>query len=192
MPEMKLIEAVKEGDPEAVRALLAEGADTQEQDEQGWAPLQWAAGAGNAEIVRTLLEHGADVTHTGRDQRTALMIAKAADRRQVAELLTEAEKERGVWEDPRTSRPYCRAYYLRDLQAFGGWPETPGVETSAGSDDDGDAAGGEETEVVYLHQDFTVTRSMWHGEDVVFDDVSPEWRAFCERELEFAIPDDLL
>lgn len=33
---------------------------------------------------------------------------------------------------------------------------------------------------------------MWHDEDVVFDQVTPEWKDFCEHMLEFAVPDDIL
>lgn len=196
--ELQLIAAGKEGDVDKARELLDQGADIHQQDEQGWTPLNWAAGRGDAAMVRFLLERGADVTVTGRDNRTPLMIAKAAGRKEVALILTEAEKEKGVWEDPRETRPYCKAFYLRDLRQFSGWREkdvlangAPGPAASAGEGDEKERTLTDES-IVYVHQDFTVTRSMWHGEDVVFDDVTPEWRRFCEEELEFAIPEDLL
>ncbi|MFD0385167.1 hypothetical protein ACFQ2B_31805 [Streptomyces stramineus] len=44
--------------------------------------------------------------------------------------------------------------------------------------------------MLYLHHDLTVTRSLWHGEDVVFDAVTPEWERFCRETLAFAVPDD--
>ena len=44
---------------------------------------------------------------------------------------------------------------------------------------------------VFIHQDLTVTRSMWENEDVIFNQISPEWRDFCARELGFKVPDDL-
>lgn len=184
MSEPDIIGAARSGDRERLKALLDDGADVNTRDEQGWTPINYAAGKGDAEAVRLLLEHGADPTLTGRDNRTPLMIAKAANRKEVAEILTAAEKERGVWKDPRENRPYCKAYYLRDLRRFEGWSENA---------EDGDAseALGEDS-IVYLHHDFTVTRSMWHGEDVVFEDVSATWKEFCEGKLEFAIPEDLL
>ena len=150
------------------------------------------------ELVWPLLDRGADVTKTGRDNRSPLMIAKTADRKEAADLLTEAEKDRGVWEDPRETRPYCKAYYLRDLRRFGTWCEK--AAASYGNGDGATAAVKDEKDsgsltaesIVYVHQDFTVTRSMWHGEDIVFDEVTPDWRVFCERDLEFDIPEDLL
>ena len=195
--DLQLIAAATEGDADKARELLEQGADVHQSDEQGWTPLNWAAGKGDAGMVRLLLERGADVTVTGRDNRTPLMIAKAAGRTEVAEILTAAEQDKGVWEDPRETRPYCKAYYLRDLRKFSDWTEeAPASEAESGNgsparDEDDDAELTDES-IVYVHQDFTVTRSMWHGEDVIFDDVTAEWRRFCERELEFAIPEDLL
>jgi hypothetical protein len=182
--EAKILEAARSGELDALRSLLAEGADVDAADEQGWTPLNYAAGRGDAEAVRLLLEHGADPTVTGRDNRTPLMIARAADRKEVVGILTEAEQERGAWEDPRTTRPYCKAYHLRDLRAFDGWSEAPA--------ESGDGEELTEESIVYLHQDFTVTRSMWHGEEVVFDQVNEAWSQYCRGPLEFEIPEDLL
>lgn len=190
----KLIEAAKDGDTKTMRELLAGGVDVNVQDEQGWTPLCWAAGRGDAEAVRLLLEHGADVTLAGRDQRTPLKIARAAERRETAEILTAAEQESGTWVDPRAGQPYCRAYYLRDLRRFPDWSESrinwrePSSHAGNGS---GDAALTDD-DIVYLHQDFTVTKSMWHGESVIFNRVTPEWREFCEGELDLAIPEEIL
>lgn len=196
MSELKVIEAVKNDDREAIEKLLADGADVNEQDEHGWTPLNWAAGKGDVETVKLLLEKGADITLTGRDMRNPLMIAKAASRKEVAEVLTEAEKEKGVWVDPRETRPYCKAYYLKDLRKFEAWSEREpeGVEGNgdAGGDDEEPRWPLTDESIVYLHQDFTVTRDMWHGEEVIYDDVTPKWRKFCEKKLEFAIPEDLL
>jgi uncharacterized protein len=184
--EQQVIEAAKNGDREALEKALSAGADVNEQDEQGWTALNWAAGAGDAETVRFLLDRGADATLTGRDNRTPLMIAKAADRKEVAEILTAKEQELGVWEDPRKTQPYCKAYYLKDLRGFDEWSSV--AAEPAG--ENGDGAQGDD--IVYIHQDFTVTESMWHGEDVIVGEVTPAWQAYCEGPLEFAIPDDLL
>lgn len=189
MSEQKVIEAVRNGDRETLEKLLSEGADVNEQDEQGWTPLNWAAGKGDAETVELLLEKGADITLTGRDNRTPLMIAKAASRKDVAEILTAAEKEKGVWEDPRKTRPYCKAYYLKDLRGFDSWSES-----RINWKEEEPKEGGElsDEDIVYIHQDFTVTKSMWHDESVIYNEVTPAWQEYCEKKLEFAIPEDLL
>jgi hypothetical protein len=194
--ERKVIAAVKDDDIEATRKLLEQGENVNQQDEEGWTPLNWAAGKGHVEMASLLLQNGADVTLTGRDNRTPLMIAKAAGHGQVVDALKEAEKTRGVRKDGRQMRPYCKAYYLRDVQNFEKWSES-NITWEAGRSlsSNTSAADGPRVspnEVVYLHPDFTVTKSIWHDEDIVFKDVTPEWVKFCEGELKFSIPEDLL
>lgn len=181
-PDDDLFAAARGGDDERLRSLLDDGAEVDAEDEQGWTPLTWAAGQGHEGVVRLLLERGADATHAGRDNRTPLMIARAAGREGVSDLLRQAEKELGVWEDPSLTRPYCKAYYLRQVAEFAQWPQ--GVEVESGE-------GGPSEPVIYLHQDLTVTRSMWHGEDVLFDGSVEGWESFCRGTLEFAVPQDL-
>jgi hypothetical protein len=178
MSECKLIEAVRSGDLPALRRLLAAGAAVDERDEQGWTPLAWAAGRGDLEAVEALLVQGADCAAKGRDERTPATIARAAGRQEVAARLAAAERQRGLVAEPCPGRPYCRAYRLADLRRFDLWRQQPGD-------------GLRDEDVVYVHQDVTVTRSMWHDEAVVFDEITPEWRAFCEQQLAFAVPADL-
>jgi uncharacterized protein len=180
-----LIEAVKAKDLAGVESALDGGAGLDERDDHGWTALNWAAGAGEVPLVELLLERGADPLATGRDQRTPYQIAVAAGHADAAIVLRDAEDRA----DPeaaarREQRAYCRAYELGALRRFPDWDEAPG----------GDAAGDEELgddSVVFLHEDLTVTRSMWRGEDVLFDRTSDEWAEFCRGELEFRVPDDL-
>ncbi|WP_438010579.1 ankyrin repeat domain-containing protein [Sorangium sp. So ce321] len=171
-----LIEAVKHGDAAAVQALIDSGVNVNiHGNEQKWTPLSYAAGSGNLAIVKLLVEAGgADVTLTGCDNRTPYDIAVAAGRRAVARYLADAEALASG--RPRAPKPYCRAYHLRALREFPGWTEN--------------GPPGEDDTVVFVHQDLTVTRSMFHGEDVVMSDVSPQWQAFCRDILSFEVPDD--
>ncbi|HUE96963.1 MAG TPA: ankyrin repeat domain-containing protein [Longimicrobiaceae bacterium] len=192
--ERKLLEAVKAGSVDVVRGLLAQGTGVELADEQGWTPLAYAAGRGDLALVDLLLEHGADVTRTGRDQRTPLMIARASRRSEVVERLSQVERSLGVWEDPR-ARPFCKAYYLADLRRFEGWEDEVASEGEGGDAGEPSAevsASQADRSIVYVHQDFTVTRSMWHGEDMILDRVSPAWEAFCRDTLAFEVPEDLL
>ena len=187
--DVTLIEAVKGGDCQQVEAALTAGADVNAPgSEQEWTALTFAAGKGNLEMVKLLVAGGADVFKTGRDNRTPYKIAVAAGHAAVARYLAVAEAKAGG-DTERTSsresetRPYCKAYHLEVLHRFAGWPRRA-TNGSAGAQTSGD------DDVVFLHQDFTVTQSMFHGEDVLLGEVTPEWRAFCTEELLFKVPDD--
>jgi hypothetical protein len=197
MNKLELIEAVKQDDLDAVKALVETQELINQEDEYGWTALNWAAGKGQTEIVKLLLEHGADVLKTGRDQRTPYKIALSANHVEVSKLLREAEGRAGGGDNGQPSREYCKAYYLKDLRQFPGWPKN---QQASGQQESGNGAGAsgangeaavEEDEVAFLHSDLTVTRSMWHSTDVIFDQVTPEWERFCRDVLNFKVAEDL-
>ena len=192
MIDPSLIKAARDGDRETIRSLVEKGVDVNATDEQGWTPLNWAAGGGDVETIQLLLEAGASITNTGRDKRSPYMIALAAGNADAARLLAD---KAGVNAGP-AERPYCKAYYLDDLRRFRGWGDVEALwlqnkGSAEGLDHSGEEADRVREDIVFLHHDFTVTESMWHGEDIILDRVSPDWRDFCMRELGFSPPDEL-
>jgi len=175
MSQMEFIEAIKSGNRASVAEMIEAGADLSQQDKQGWTPLNWAAGSGHLEIVELLLERGADPLAMGRDLRTPQMIALAAGHAEVVKRLREAEAQAGASES--SERKYCTAYHVSNLRRYPAWTS----EVQDLTDDD----------VVFVHQDFTVTKSIWAGEDVVFNNVTDQWKEFCSNELRFVVPDAL-
>lgn len=101
------------------------------------------------------------------------MIALAAGHADVVKRLREAEA--GKAQD--TERKYCNAYHLGDLRRYSEW-----------SENNSELA---DTDVVFLHNDYKVTKSMWADEDVIFDKVTDQWKDFCTTQLRFVIPDSL-
>lgn len=73
---------------------------------------------------------------------------------------------------------YCKAYPAARLREFPGWSAAP-VRDEGIADDD----------VLYLHDDFTVSRGIFKDERVVYADASDAWRGFCTTALRFCIPD---
>jgi hypothetical protein len=78
-------------------------------------------------------------------------------------------------------RNYCKAYYLKDLRKFSGWKELERPDSAELNDES----------IIYLQDNFTVVKDCFEEEDYIYNDVTPEWKEFCEKELQFAIPDDL-
>lgn len=177
MSQMEFIEAIRSGNRSSVEEMIKAGIDLTQQDKQGWTPLNWAAGSGHLEIVEYLLENGADPLAVGRDLRTPQMIALAAGHAEIVKRLRRAEAGANGGAPETSDRKYCTAYHLGDLRRYSAWSS----DAQDLSDDD----------VVFLHQDYTVTKSIWTGEDVVFDRVTDDWKEFCKNELRFAVPDNL-
>jgi len=192
MSDLGLIEAVKNGDYSVAEKLASMGADVNQQDEQGWTPLNFAAGKGDLSMVKFLVERGADVFKVGRDLRTPYMIALAAGRVSVVKYLREVEDKFPGEKPARPPRKYCKAHYLKDLRTYPGWHESR--INWEGKKENGNGLADEnftDEKVVFIHQDLTVTESVWHNENVVFNNVSSEWEEFCANSLKFKVPDDL-
>jgi ankyrin repeat protein len=190
MSEMELIEAVKSGNVAGIKQVLAAGADIHRLDKQGWTALNWASAKGNLEAIKLLVESGADVFKTGRDLRTPAMIALAAGQAEAAKFLREAQ-DRVPGEKPaQTKRKYCMAVHLKDLRQFPNWKENNVAANTNGNGSGADQALSDSS-IVYLHENFVVTKSIWHEENVIFDDVTREWKHFCTTVLKFRVPDDL-
>lgn len=181
-----LIEAIRAGEVNTVKDLLDGGAGVNEPGEQGWTPLNWAAGKGNLELVTLLVEKGADVFKVGRDQRTPQMIALAAGRVDVVRYLREAEDRVEGDKPARPQRKYCKAYHMSDFRQFAGWSESR-INWKKSADD----AEFSDDDVVFLHEDYTVTQSIWSNENVIYNNVTSEWQDFCNTVLEFKVPDEL-
>jgi len=196
MSELQLINAVKAENVVAIKSFIEAGEDVNQQDEQGWTPLNWAAGKGNLDVVSLLVNGGADVFKVGRDLRTPYMIALAAGHVEVVKYLRQAEDDVEGEKPSRPERQYCKAYYLDDLRQFPNWSESKinwkekTDPTEAGNENGADPIFSG-NDVVFIHQDYTVTQSMWHDENVLFNRVTPEWRLFCSNTLEFKVPDDI-
>ncbi|MEW5927368.1 MAG: hypothetical protein AB1941_07785 [Gemmatimonadota bacterium] len=89
---------------------------------------------------------------------------------------------------------YCKAYYAADFRKFPGWKENVANLRKDKQEVNGKEVEVERTElkdddILYLQENLVVTDGIFKDENVVFDQVSPEWEAFCTGDLAFEIPD---
>ena len=87
--KLDLPSAAKRGDLDAVRALLEEGADTEERMGDKSSALHWSAVHGHYEVVEALLEAGADPNVRSEDGGTPLHWVAFLGESEMVELLLE-------------------------------------------------------------------------------------------------------
>ena len=85
-----LIDAVKAGNRDGVRALLKNGTDVNVPEADGTTALHWAVRADDVESVRALLRAGAKANAANRNGITPLSLAALNGTRNIVEALVEA------------------------------------------------------------------------------------------------------
>ena len=88
--------AVTGGDAEAVRRMLAAGADVNARDRYGQTALMLAAHRGALAVVEALIQAGADLDATATYNLSALMLAVVAGHAPVALALARAGADRTI------------------------------------------------------------------------------------------------
>ena len=86
----------------------------------------------------------------------------------------------------------CKAYLIKNLRQFEQW-----TENSENTRKEKQEIDGKEVEVkrvltdddfLYLQENYIVTDGIYKDENIIFDNVTPEWKEFCQKTLEFEIP----
>ena len=82
---------------------------------------------------------------------------------------------------------YSRAYPLSRLRQFAGWTERTENARKISKEVNGEMVEVprqlKDSDYVYLHTDFTVTDGIFIDENIIFNDVTPEWIEFCRDVL---------
>lgn len=89
---------------------------------------------------------------------------------------------------------YCKAYLLTSFRQFPGWSERAASarqEETRNADDVTQMKPRElsDDSVLYLQENYVVTDGIFLDENVIFGNVSDEWKKFCMESLGFSIPD---
>jgi hypothetical protein len=92
---------------------------------------------------------------------------------------------------PKMGR-YCKAYPIARLREFSGWSED-----AQNARKEKQQVNGQEAEVprvltdadfLYIQEDFKATDGIFIDENIIFDQVTPEWVEFCKNNLGFELP----
>jgi hypothetical protein len=92
-----------------------------------------------------------------------------------------------------TMGKYCKAYSIKKLREFSGWTE----KAENARKDKQKGTDGKEVEItraltendyLYLQENHVVTDGIFKDENVIFDNVTPEWIEYCQQTLKFEIP----
>jgi hypothetical protein len=87
---------------------------------------------------------------------------------------------------------YCAAYEARNFRKFPGWTENAANVRKEKQEVDGKEVEVErkldDDSILYLHESYIVTDDIYNDQNVIFDNVTDEWKRFCHETLSFEVP----
>ncbi len=88
---------------------------------------------------------------------------------------------------------YCKAYYAKDFRQFSDWQENiaelrPNSREENGQEIEEPRSELKDEDILYLQEDYVVTDGIMKDENIIFDQVTDEWKSFCAETLSFEIP----
>ncbi|MBN6111420.1 hypothetical protein [Xanthomonas bonasiae] len=94
----------------------------------------------------------------------------------------------------KTMGIYCKAYLLAQLRGYSKWEEKAEAVRPAPASGSATAVPRALTDadIVYVQENYVVTDDVYKDEYVLFDAVDADWIAFCEQQLGFAVPAEVL
>ena len=87
---------------------------------------------------------------------------------------------------------YCTAYAIEQFRAFPKWKESGENARKENQQVDGSEVSVPREltadDFLYLQENFVVTDGIFIDENIIFDDITPEWIVFCENTLGAKVP----
>ena len=90
---------------------------------------------------------------------------------------------------------YCKAYYVSSFRGYSNWTENHENLRKTKEEIDGQQVKAPreltDEDILYLQENFTVTDGIFLDQNIVFDNVTPEWQEFCTKTLGFELPEEI-
>ena len=87
---------------------------------------------------------------------------------------------------------YCKAYSVKQFREFSQWQEKSENARLKQQDVDGSKVEVKRSltdeDFLYLQENYVVTDGIFKDENIIFDQITPEWKAFCQNVLGFKVP----
>jgi hypothetical protein len=87
---------------------------------------------------------------------------------------------------------YCKAYLAKDLRQYPGWSENKANVRKEKKEVDGKEVEVErelnDDSILYLQENYVVTDGIFKDENIIFDNVTDDWKQFAHSTLNFEIP----
>jgi hypothetical protein len=87
---------------------------------------------------------------------------------------------------------YCKAYLLKQFREFPGWTENTANTRKEKKEVDGkeieEQRQLDDESILYLQENYVVTDDIFKDQNIIFDNVTDEWKEYCHGPLAFEIP----
>ncbi|MCC5620392.1 hypothetical protein [Nostoc sp. CHAB 5715] len=81
---------------------------------------------------------------------------------------------------------YCKAYLVKQFRQYPQWREqTENIRPQKEVVDNRELT---DEDILYLQENYIVTDGIFQDENIIFDDITPEWKEFCHQTLKFELP----
>ncbi|MCC5602608.1 hypothetical protein [Nostoc favosum] len=81
---------------------------------------------------------------------------------------------------------YCKAYLVKQFRQYPQWQEqTKNIRPQKEVVDNRELT---DEDILYLQENYVVTDGIFQDENIIFDDITPEWQDFCYQTLKFELP----
>ncbi|HEY0513516.1 MAG TPA: hypothetical protein VGH73_16520 [Thermoanaerobaculia bacterium] len=87
---------------------------------------------------------------------------------------------------------YCKAYLAKQFRQYPGWSENAANVRKEKKEVDGkeievDRQLDDES-ILYLQENYVVTDGIFKDQNIIFDNVTDDWKQYCHEQLAFEIP----